>query len=101
MAPALRNFLLLAVSLLATLVTAGAQPHLSPAAVIRIADAQARSALQRDLHEFHRSSPRYSRGDDIWSVIYRNTAGTAPSTIEIQVSDHTQRATAIFGDESR
>jgi hypothetical protein len=89
------------VLLFASFATAGTQPHLSSADVIRIADAQARSALRRNLGEFHRSPPRYSRGNDTWSVLYRNTAGTAPSTIEIEVSDHTQKAKVIFGDESR
>jgi len=75
--------------------------HLSPAEVVKIADASARSALRRELSEFRRSPPRYSKKIKAWTVVYRNTAGTAPSDVTVEVSDVTGQASVSFGDASR
>ena len=56
------------------------RPRLSTVEVLRIADAHARSALRRDLNGFRRSPPRYSEKNKVWTVVYLNTAATAPST---------------------
>jgi len=73
-------------------------PRLSAAEVVRIADAKARSALRRELTEFRRSPPRYSEKTKTWTVVYRNTAGTAPSDITVEISDVSGEASVSFGD---
>ena len=79
-------------------IAAADRPRLTTAEVIRLADAQARAALHRDLREFQRSAPRYLAQQDAWFVVYRNTAGTAPSGVTIQLSDKTRKAQTSFGD---
>jgi hypothetical protein len=73
-------------------------PRLSATEVIRIADAEAHLALRRDLREFHRAEARYSASQRTWSIVYTNTAGTAPSDVIVQISDQTKKAQASFGD---
>jgi hypothetical protein len=77
------------------------KPHLSAAEVLKIADTNARSALRRDLSEFRRSPPRYSKEEKTWTVVYRNTAITAPSDVTIQISDVTRKASVSFGDAAK
>jgi hypothetical protein len=77
------------------------RPHLFPGEVVKIADSNARSALRRDLSDFRRSPPRYSQERKTWTVIYRNTANTAPSDVTIEISDTTRKASVSFGDASK
>jgi hypothetical protein len=77
------------------------RPHLSAAEVLRIADTKARSVLRRDLGEFRRLPPRYSKEINAWTVVYRNAAHTAPSDVTIEVSDITREASVSFGDGSK
>jgi hypothetical protein len=92
---------ILAIMIYISCVTAADRPRLTPAEVISLADAHARAALHRDLREFQRSAPRYSVHQDAWFVVYRNTAGTAPSDVTIQLSDKTRKTQTSFGDISK
>lgn len=77
------------------------RPHLSTVEVLKIADTKARSALGRNLGEFRRLPPRYSKEIKAWTVVYRNTAHTAPSDVTIEISDISREASVSFGDVSK
>src|SRR5260370_17951716 len=89
---------ILALMIRISCIAAADRPRLTTAEVIRLADAQARAALHRDLREFQRSAPRYSAQQDAWFVVYRNTAGTAPSGVTISLSHKTRKALTSLRD---
>ena len=75
-----------------------AQPRLSRTEVLRIADTAAQSQLRGRLQQFQRSAAHYSSHRQSWAVIYKNRAGTAPSDLEVEISDATRQSSITFGD---
>jgi hypothetical protein len=67
------------------------RPHLSRAAVLKIADAEVRRVLHYDLRQFERPGAQYFDDKHSWYVNYRHEKAKF-AEFSVQVDDRTRRA---------